>query len=184
MNIRRTDGELLRKMPKDTISGGEPNGSDMDIETLLAVSRDKCIPVVRGLMALLLSMDFTCNVDLFIITCKVGHTLLRYRTGDIESWMLYIAFGQLYIFVIHWRSVFRSVILAVLTWYCLCIIGCSSDHQHSAASHHTIRGDEPGGAGETDHVNMQHRIQPRQHRVGRVVGRPFCHLSATGHSGW
>ena len=71
MNIRRTDGELLRKMPKDSSAVTEPGVADLEIEASLVVSRDKCIPVVRGLIALILSMDFTCNVDLFIIACKV-----------------------------------------------------------------------------------------------------------------
>ncbi|ELT93547.1 hypothetical protein CAPTEDRAFT_223860 [Capitella teleta] len=40
-------------------------------EGCLNIAREKCIPVVRGLMMLLLSMDFSCHVDLFIIACKV-----------------------------------------------------------------------------------------------------------------
>ncbi|XP_033629629.1 baculoviral IAP repeat-containing protein 6-like isoform X3 [Asterias rubens] len=33
--------------------------------------RDKCIPVVQGLMQLLLVMDSTCHADLFLFACKV-----------------------------------------------------------------------------------------------------------------
>jgi len=44
-----------------------------DVDSSLIVSREQCIPVVRGLVTLLLSMDFTCHVDLFIIACKVCH---------------------------------------------------------------------------------------------------------------
>ncbi len=33
--------------------------------------RQSCIPVLQGLMHLLLAMDFTCHVDLFLVTCKV-----------------------------------------------------------------------------------------------------------------
>jgi hypothetical protein len=29
------------------------------------------LPVARGLVALILSMDFTCNSDLFLLSCKV-----------------------------------------------------------------------------------------------------------------
>ena len=78
MQIRRIDGELLKKMPKgqDTGAGGaDKDGAEGDSDVNVVISRDKCVPVVRGLMALLLSMDFTCNVDLFLITCKV---LLRF----------------------------------------------------------------------------------------------------------
>ena len=81
MNIRRTDGELLKKYPSDmkkfpkdasTQTGDSSNG-DSDLEMSIVLPRDRCIPVVRGLMALLLSMDFTCNVDLFLISCKVRY---------------------------------------------------------------------------------------------------------------
>jgi len=56
------------------VSGARANGSESlwdDADTPLFVSRDKSISVVRGLVTLLLSMDFTCHVDLFIIACKV-----------------------------------------------------------------------------------------------------------------
>ena len=78
MNIRRTDSEVLRKLNKDSSSNGagssaptDGENNDSELEQTLLVSRERCIPVTRGLMALLLSMDFTCNVDLFIVTCKV-----------------------------------------------------------------------------------------------------------------
>ena len=72
MQIRRTDGELLKKLPKDGAGSSLQDGSDGEGETHVTIVREKCIPVVRGLIALLLSMDFTCNVDLFLITCKVS----------------------------------------------------------------------------------------------------------------
>jgi len=56
------------------ISGARATGGDSlwdDVDTLLFVSRDKCVSVIHGLVTLLLSMDFTCHVDLFIIACKV-----------------------------------------------------------------------------------------------------------------
>lgn len=71
MQIRRTDGELLKKLPKDNGNGQGPDTAEVDSDLHITVAREKIIPVVRGLIALLLSMDFTCNVDLFLITCKV-----------------------------------------------------------------------------------------------------------------
>ena len=78
INLRRTDGEMLHRMMKSDgsagASGARVNGSDSlwdDNDAALFVSRDKCISVVHGLVTLLLSMDFTCHVDLFIIACKV-----------------------------------------------------------------------------------------------------------------
>jgi baculoviral IAP repeat-containing protein 6 len=35
------------------------------------LQRERCIPVVQGLMHLLLAMDFTCHSDLFLFACKV-----------------------------------------------------------------------------------------------------------------
>lgn len=82
INLRRTDGEMLHRMMKSDggtgVSGTRVNGSDSlwdDVDAPLYVSRNKCISVVHGLVTLLLSMDFTCHVDLFIIACKV--TLLN-----------------------------------------------------------------------------------------------------------
>lgn len=75
INIRRTDGEFLRKQNLKEgggSHGGEKDSYDCDPDSsLLVVSREKCIPVVHGLVMLLLSMDFTCHVDLFIVACKV-----------------------------------------------------------------------------------------------------------------
>lgn len=56
------------------VSSARANGSDSlwdDADVPLFVSRNKCISVIHGLVTLLLSMDFTCHVDLFIIACKV-----------------------------------------------------------------------------------------------------------------
>ena len=84
MQIRRNDVEMLRKQfnsgqpggkgSKGNGSGGddaEKGNADLDSDSLLIINRDKCIPVVKGLMSLILSMDFTCNVDLFLVACKV-----------------------------------------------------------------------------------------------------------------
>ena len=84
MQIRRTDGELIKKLSKDNSSGSsgsmDREGVVLDgCEPALIVSREKCLPVVRGLVGLLLAMDFTCHVDLFLVACKVGHL------GDTET---------------------------------------------------------------------------------------------------
>ncbi|XP_041468480.1 baculoviral IAP repeat-containing protein 6-like isoform X2 [Lytechinus variegatus] len=54
---------------RGTADGGSSSAGDL-VSTIL-LTRDKCIPVVQGLVRLLLAMDFTCHVDLFLVTCKV-----------------------------------------------------------------------------------------------------------------
>ena len=72
MNLRRTDGEALnRSVPADEIS--RPDEPEPPVESGLSMDRDKCVPIIRGLVALILSVDFTCHVDLFIVACKVRH---------------------------------------------------------------------------------------------------------------
>ncbi|CAL1542612.1 unnamed protein product [Lymnaea stagnalis] len=53
------------------VEESEMKDDSMDIDQPLLLSRDRCLAVVGGLMALLLSMDFTCHVDLFLVACKV-----------------------------------------------------------------------------------------------------------------
>ena len=71
MQMRRTDAVLLKKANKDSSQTTEQESMEGDYEPVPVLPREKCIPVVKGLTALLLSMDFTCNVDLFIVACKV-----------------------------------------------------------------------------------------------------------------
>ncbi|OWF45700.1 baculoviral IAP repeat-containing protein 6-like isoform X2 [Mizuhopecten yessoensis] len=72
----RSNVDALRKLPKmDEIAGPSKSSGDYDQDGVLVLSKDKTLRVVRGLMALLLSMDFTCNVDLFLVTCKVLATI-------------------------------------------------------------------------------------------------------------
>lgn len=40
---------------------------DLDI-----LPREHCLAVSRGLINLILAMDFTCNMDMFLVACKVG----------------------------------------------------------------------------------------------------------------
>ena len=65
---------------------------DLETDSVLVLPKERCLPVVQGLMALLLGMDFTCNVDLFLVTCKVRkHFMLccsverRFRYGHGAS---------------------------------------------------------------------------------------------------
>nr|KAG5700865.1 hypothetical protein BaRGS_012272 [Batillaria attramentaria] len=70
--MRRNDLEYLRKLPKeDSGAGGGKDTEDEPTEPLLVLPRERCLLVVRGLMSLLLSMDFSCHVDLFLVACKV-----------------------------------------------------------------------------------------------------------------
>ena len=81
MNLRKSDGEMLRKLNRDERDAGT-SSSDSPRDTgsppvgaadvTLLMARDRCIPVIRGLVALLLSMDSTCNVDLFVLVAKVS----------------------------------------------------------------------------------------------------------------
>lgn len=80
--MRRTEVEMLRKMGSkvDAASDSERSNGEEDTEGALLLSKEKTLQVVKGLMSLLLSMDFTCNVDLFLITCKV---VLKKSQADI-----------------------------------------------------------------------------------------------------
>lgn len=82
--MRRTEVEMLRKMGSkvDAASDSERSNGEEDTEGALLLSKEKTLQVVKGLMSLLLSMDFTCNVDLFLITCKVELKKVM-QTADI-----------------------------------------------------------------------------------------------------
>ena len=70
------------------VSGARANVTDSpweDADAPLFVSRDKCISVIHGLVTLLLSMDFTCHVDLFIIACKVTHIRSFFLSSSCRS---------------------------------------------------------------------------------------------------
>ncbi|KAK6180714.1 hypothetical protein SNE40_008714 [Patella caerulea] len=72
IHMRRTDMEILRKMPKDSSSGVWTSAKDDDLEMDgLVLPREKCLSVVHGLMALLLGLDSTCHSDLFVVAAKV-----------------------------------------------------------------------------------------------------------------
>lgn len=54
-------------------AGGEADcaSETRDNSLLLTLPRALCHPVARGLIALILHMDFTCNIDMFLLACKV-----------------------------------------------------------------------------------------------------------------
>jgi baculoviral IAP repeat-containing protein 6 len=75
--MRRNDEEMFKKLSKSDNSC--KGGDDDDNDGVLVLSKEKTLRVVRGLMALLLNMDFTCNVDLFLVTCKVSLTVCKFK---------------------------------------------------------------------------------------------------------
>ena len=70
---------MFKKLSKCDNSGSGKGGEDDDNDGVLVLSKEKTLRVVRGLMALLLNMDFTCNVDLFLVTCKVSLTFCKFN---------------------------------------------------------------------------------------------------------
>uniref|UniRef100_A0A1Q3FEM5 Dual E2 ubiquitin-conjugating enzyme/E3 ubiquitin-protein ligase BIRC6 n=1 Tax=Culex tarsalis TaxID=7177 RepID=A0A1Q3FEM5_CULTA len=57
---------------KDSSSDGGANDNETAFDKgLKALKIGNIIVVIRGLIGLILSMDFTCNMDLFLITCKI-----------------------------------------------------------------------------------------------------------------
>ena len=73
--MRKNEGEMLRKLQKQSSnsSASEARASERSSasDVTLLMSRDRCVPVIRGLVALMLSMDVTCNVDFFVVVSKV-----------------------------------------------------------------------------------------------------------------
>ncbi|XP_037827973.1 baculoviral IAP repeat-containing protein 6 isoform X2 [Lucilia sericata] len=58
---------ILPKLPKDVNQEPE-NNFDKGLKN---IRLNNILIVIRGLIALLLEMDFTCNMDQFLLTCKV-----------------------------------------------------------------------------------------------------------------
>ncbi|XP_038074812.1 baculoviral IAP repeat-containing protein 6-like [Patiria miniata] len=67
----------IRRITRSMRSRGAPNDppAKPDKSSLrlpeVSLPRERCTPVVQGLMQLLLVMDFTCHADLFLFACKV-----------------------------------------------------------------------------------------------------------------
>lgn len=96
--MRRTEVEMLRKMGSraDISSEADKSNVEEDQEGALLLSKDKTLKVVKGLMCLLLSMDFTCNVDLFLITCKVWGIFINCGLGNKQGHVCY-SFSNVYV---------------------------------------------------------------------------------------
>lgn len=61
--FQSTSTGLLADTPTDTESAFEKG--------LKSVKTGNMVTVIRGLIGLILSMDFTCNMDIFLLTCKI-----------------------------------------------------------------------------------------------------------------
>lgn len=62
-----------RRSGKDAASCSKSRATPSE-NNVLCLPRAHCLPVARALIALLLHMDFTCNLDTFLLTCKVEST--------------------------------------------------------------------------------------------------------------
>ncbi|XP_062534016.1 baculoviral IAP repeat-containing protein 6 isoform X2 [Armigeres subalbatus] len=77
VRISSGDGASRSSHSGSSASGTKDNSSDSsENETafdkgLKSLKIGNIIVVIRGLIGLILSMDFTCNMDLFLITCKI-----------------------------------------------------------------------------------------------------------------
>lgn len=68
-NNKSMKNNNLSKMFKETNQENQENNFDKGLKTL---NPPNVLIVVRGLIALLLEMDFTCNMDQFLLTSKVS----------------------------------------------------------------------------------------------------------------
>ncbi|XP_055530487.1 baculoviral IAP repeat-containing protein 6 isoform X3 [Wyeomyia smithii] len=71
-----TDGVARNTLGGNGLNNNNSDGSTNDNETafdkgLKSLKIGNIIVVIRGLIGLILSMNFTCNMDLFLITCKI-----------------------------------------------------------------------------------------------------------------
>jgi baculoviral IAP repeat-containing protein 6 len=77
LQIRRSDGPALlnkRGLPVPRTSSApvrEREESETDRDLSLCLPQSHCLPVAKGLVLLILHMDFTCNIDTFLLACKV-----------------------------------------------------------------------------------------------------------------
>lgn len=72
-NKRGWAGGPRRNLGTGLGSTGETDSTTdfRDAAMSLALPQSQCLPVARGLIALILHMDFTCNIDMFLLACKV-----------------------------------------------------------------------------------------------------------------
>ncbi|XP_034239276.1 baculoviral IAP repeat-containing protein 6 isoform X4 [Thrips palmi] len=64
---------VTRRNLASTSCVGEPDCNSDYRESAMSLSlpQAQCLQVARGLVALILHMDFTCNIDMFLLACKV-----------------------------------------------------------------------------------------------------------------
>ena len=87
----------MNKLQNKGQSGdGDGKDGDKDDQPLL-LSRTRCLSVIRGLVALLLSMDFTCHVDLFLVACKVRYIFITQIFTTFTSNFLDILFSAYFL---------------------------------------------------------------------------------------
>ena len=90
LNMRKNEGEILRKLRQQNHNSSAQAGADVrgpetqgSSDVTLLMSREQCVPVIRGLVALMLSMDFTCNVDFFVVISKVCYEITLQLVYDL-----------------------------------------------------------------------------------------------------
>jgi len=77
LQIRRNDGpSLLNKhglpVPRPfNTPVRDRDESEMERDLNVCLPQGHCLPIAKGLIALILQMDFTCNIDMFLLACKV-----------------------------------------------------------------------------------------------------------------
>ncbi|KAJ9600171.1 hypothetical protein L9F63_009505, partial [Diploptera punctata] len=49
----------------------ERDENETERDLTMCLPQSHCLPVAKGLVALILQMDFTCNIDMFLLACKV-----------------------------------------------------------------------------------------------------------------
>lgn len=66
-----TSTNKLNNLPKPKETFAESNEQSIE-KGLKALKSGNTLIVIRGLIGLILAMDYTCNMDLFLLTCKVN----------------------------------------------------------------------------------------------------------------
>ena len=70
-DLKRLKRMIASNSPQPTAENSSPKQSQK-------LPRDRCLPVMKGLLSVLLSRQGACNVDFFVLMCKV--TQLKHHT--------------------------------------------------------------------------------------------------------
>jgi baculoviral IAP repeat-containing protein 6 (apollon) len=76
-NFLKKSSSLAESAPKASSSGAGSSSKNENTDEspfdrgLKSIKTQNMLVVIRGLIGLLLNMDFTCNMDLFLLTCKI-----------------------------------------------------------------------------------------------------------------